>query len=104
MNVNHGRKQAMNIIANLLTLEGTCATDEEEIGDTSGASPRAGNKVHMDDLRVSGWSAEREQDRWYRRIPGANYQVDFYAQTPNMVDMINAIYIIRALPAKWWPG
>ena len=25
--------------------------------------------IHMDDLRVSGWSAEREQDRWYRRIP-----------------------------------
>ena len=67
--MNHGREQAMNIIANLFTLEGTCVADEEEVEDTIGASPRAGDTVHMDDFRVSGWSAEREQDRWYRRIP-----------------------------------
>ena len=35
----------MNIIANLFTLEGTCAADEEEVGDTSGARPRAGDTV-----------------------------------------------------------
>lgn len=50
-NVNFGREQAVSIIANLLSLEDTGVSDEEEIEDNSGGTPGAGDTVHMDDLR-----------------------------------------------------
>lgn len=46
-----GREQAVSIIANLLSLEDTGVSDEEEIEGNSGGTPGAGDTVHMDDLR-----------------------------------------------------
>ena len=95
----------MNIIANLFTLEGTCVADEGEVGDTSGASPRAGDTVHMDDLRVSGWSAEREQDRWYTRIPWPIIKMIFMHRPRTWLAWSTLYTLSEHYNLNWWlPG
>ncbi|XP_043591759.1 uncharacterized protein LOC122571738 [Bombus pyrosoma] len=96
-----GKEQAANIIGNLFLTVDIGASRYGVTEEIGGGTPGAGNTIHMENLKEAVGRLNVKKAVGIDRIPGIVIKFIYEHGAQDLLAMVNAIYEIGRIPAKW---